>query len=118
MTTDEEIVLRVRSETDTLIKRYCISDFGTKEMLRAAVMTGYIACLEDQVVEDYKQIRGLGGPREASTQTKNIHAQELSKLGASKGGKARAAKLSPIKRKEIATRAAETRWGKRKERTQ
>lgn len=43
---------------------------------------------------------------------KNPHAVALSKLGASKGGKARAAKLTPERRKEIATLAAKTRWKK------
>lgn len=37
-------------------------------------------------------------------------AQTLSELGSSKGGKARAAKLSPEERKEIARQAAEARW--------
>ena len=41
---------------------------------------------------------------------KNPHAQALSKLGASKGGKARAQKLSAKKRKSIAKKAALTRW--------
>jgi hypothetical protein len=44
---------------------------------------------------------------------KNPHAQALSKLGASKGGKARAEKLSPSKRKTIARKAAKTRWSKK-----
>lgn len=44
---------------------------------------------------------------------KNIHAQALSALGASKGGKARAAKLSSRRRKEIAQKAAAKRWAKR-----
>ncbi len=43
---------------------------------------------------------------------KNPHAQALSALGASKGGKARAAKLSPLKRKQIAAKAAKSRWAK------
>ena len=43
---------------------------------------------------------------------KNPHAQALSKLGASKGGKARAAKLSDKKRAEIAQKAAKRRWSK------
>jgi hypothetical protein len=34
------------------------------------------------------------------------------KLGGSKGGKLRAAKLSPERRAEIARKAAEARWGK------
>jgi hypothetical protein len=41
---------------------------------------------------------------------KNPHAQALSALGASKGGKARAAKLSAAKRKLIAQKAAAARW--------
>lgn len=41
---------------------------------------------------------------------KNPHAQALSKLGASKGGKARAENLSAKRRKTIAKKAAETRW--------
>jgi len=43
---------------------------------------------------------------------KNKAAQALGKLGGLKGGKARAAKLSPERRKEIAQKAAEARWGK------
>ena len=42
---------------------------------------------------------------------KNPHAQELSRLGSSKGGRARASSLTPAQRKEIAKRAAEARWG-------
>jgi hypothetical protein len=43
---------------------------------------------------------------------KNVHAQALSALGASKGGKARAASLSERKRKAIAKKAAAARWSK------
>jgi hypothetical protein len=39
-------------------------------------------------------------------------ARTLGKLGASKGGKARAAKLTPERRREIATKAVETRWAR------
>jgi len=42
--------------------------------------------------------------------TRNPHAVELSKLGASKGGKARARKLTAKKRREIARKAAKARW--------
>lgn len=45
--------------------------------------------------------------------TRNPHAVALSKLGASKGGKARAKNLSARKRKEIAKTAARSRWDKR-----
>jgi len=41
---------------------------------------------------------------------KNPHAQALSKLGASKGGKARAKNLTAKKRRDIAKKAAKARW--------
>lgn len=44
---------------------------------------------------------------------KNPHAVALGKLGGPKGGKARAAKLSAHRRKEIATKAARARWRRR-----
>ena len=37
----------------------------------------------------------------------------LGRLGGKKGGKARAAKLTPEQRSEIARKAAQARWGKR-----
>ena len=42
--------------------------------------------------------------------TKNIAAQALSALGASKGGKARAKVLTKKKRSQIAQKAAKARW--------
>ena len=44
--------------------------------------------------------------------TKNPAAVALGRLGGIKGGKARAEKLSPRKRKEIAKKAAQARWSK------
>ena len=44
---------------------------------------------------------------------KNPAAVQLGKLGAAKGGKARAAKLTSKRRKEIAKKAAAARWSKR-----
>lgn len=41
---------------------------------------------------------------------KNPHAVALGRRGGLKGGKARAKKLSPEKRKEIAEKAARFRW--------
>ena len=41
---------------------------------------------------------------------KNPAAVELGRLGGKKGGKARAAKLTPEQRSEIARKAARTRW--------
>jgi hypothetical protein len=43
---------------------------------------------------------------------KNPAAVALGKLGGSKGGRARAAKLSAEERKAIAQRAAQARWAK------
>lgn len=43
---------------------------------------------------------------------KNKHAQAMGK----KGGNARARKLSPARRSEIAKKAAKARWGKRSDR--
>lgn len=45
--------------------------------------------------------------------TRNPFAVGLSKLGASKGGHARAAALSPKRRSSIAKKAVEARWRKK-----
>ena len=50
---------------------------------------------------------------EMSVGNKNPAAMALGRLGGLKGGKARAKKLSPRKRKQIATEAARARWGKK-----
>jgi hypothetical protein len=49
---------------------------------------------------------------------KNPAAVALARLGASKGGKARAAKLSPERRREIARKAIMARWKKAKRRSE
>ncbi len=46
------------------------------------------------------------------TKKKNPAAVALGRLGGLKGGKARAKKLSPERRKEIAKKAAMVRWAK------
>lgn len=43
---------------------------------------------------------------------KNPAAVELGRLGGKKGGKARAQKLTPERRREIAKKAAAARWNK------
>lgn len=48
------------------------------------------------------------------TKKVNRNARALSKLGASKGGKARSSVLTPEQRKEIARNAVRTRWAKAK----
>jgi hypothetical protein len=45
---------------------------------------------------------------------RNAAAVALSKLGASKGGHARAAALSPAKRRAIAKKAVAARWAKKR----
>ena len=51
-----------------------------------------------------------GSPLEDPDAGKNPAALAMSKLGAAKGGKARAAKLTPARRKAIAKKAAKARW--------
>jgi hypothetical protein len=46
--------------------------------------------------------------------TRNPAAVALSKLGASEGGQARAAALSPARRRAIAKKAVEARWQKKR----
>ena len=53
-------------------------------------------------------------PLQFPVRKKNPAAVALGKLGGSKGGRARAAKLSPEKRTAIAQRAAQARWTKAK----
>lgn len=50
------------------------------------------------------------GEKEEPKSEKNPAAVELGRLGGLKGGKARAEKLSPERRKEIAVNAAKKRW--------
>jgi hypothetical protein len=44
--------------------------------------------------------------------TKNPHAVALGKMGGSKGGKIRAAKLTPQERSDIARKAVLARWAR------
>ena len=55
-----------------------------------------------------------GEAREEPPSAKNPHAVALGRLGGQKGGKARAKKLTAAQRREIARKAAETRWGRRR----
>jgi hypothetical protein len=57
-----------------------------------------------------------GEPAEEPSE-KNPHAVALGRLGGKKGGKARAEKLTPEQRKEIARKAAKARWEKKPEQT-
>lgn len=49
---------------------------------------------------------------DATTESKNPVAVAIGKVGGEIGGRARASKLSPEKRKEIARIAAQARWKK------
>jgi hypothetical protein len=72
--------------------------------------------LARSVVEDLIGEKMDGTPlafRVEPLDTRNPAAVALSKLGASKGGFARAAALSDRKRKMIAKKAADARWGNR-----
>lgn len=65
------------------------------------------------------RLRLISRVREASFKSlmakkKNPNAVALGKLGGSKGGKIRAAKLTPEKRQEIARKAVLARWAKAK----
>ena len=51
--------------------------------------------------------------QKARTAEYNLHAAELGRLGGLKGGPARAAALSPERRREIARQAALRRWGRK-----
>jgi hypothetical protein len=51
-------------------------------------------------------------PTEQSDPNKNPNAVALGRLGGLKGGHARAAKLSPKRRRTIAKKAAAARWNK------
>ncbi len=60
----------------------------------------------EQAIGEHIDGTALPDPHEG----KNPAAVALGKLGGQKGGKARAAKLSPTKRKAIAKKAAAARW--------
>ena len=65
-------------------------------------------------VDIVKQTTNESIPSKKSKHIKNPAAVALGKLGGLKGGKTRAKKLSPERRKEIAKKAATARWKKYK----
>jgi len=64
-----------------------------------------------RVVEQAIGEQLVGSPLLDKDAGKNPAAVALGKLGGAKGGAARAAALSPRKRKQIAKKAAAARWG-------
>jgi hypothetical protein len=71
------------------------------------------AAVARRVVEQAIGEKLDGSPLDDPNGGKNPAAVALGKLGGAKGGAARAAALSPRKRKMIAKRAAEARWAKK-----
>jgi len=72
--------------------------------------------LARSVMEDLIGEKMDGSPLDRPAEppdTRNPAAVALSKLGASKGGLARAASLSDRKRRAIAKKAAQARWNRR-----
>ena len=63
-----------------------------------------------RVVEEAIGEKLDGSPLEDPNAGKNPAAVALGRLGGMKGGKARAEKLSPKKRRAIARKAARARW--------
>jgi hypothetical protein len=64
----------------------------------------------DFIQNALREVEQVTGDILKPAEGKNIFAQALSALGASKGGKARAASLSKKKRADIARKAARARW--------
>ncbi len=65
-----------------------------------------------RIVEQTIGVHMDGSPLPDPGEGKNAAAVALGKLGGAKGGRARADKLSPARRKSIAKKAAAKRWGK------
>jgi len=63
-----------------------------------------------RVVEEAIGEKMDGSPLPDKDAGKNPHAVALGRMGGAKGGKARADKLSPARRKAIAKAAARARW--------
>lgn len=63
--------------------------------------------------EAYRFVRGITGEPVEGAPVDSEGARELGARGGKKGGRARAAKLSPVERSEIAAKAAKARWGKK-----
>jgi hypothetical protein len=64
----------------------------------------------DFIQNALREVEQVTGDILKPAEGKNIFAQALSALGASKGGKARAEKLSKKRKAEIARKAARARW--------
>lgn len=81
----------------------------------AAAITAIATGEPDEPGADRGQDAGLERGKEAGRDAgeKNPAAVEIGRRGGLKGGKARAASLTPEQRKETAKKAAEARWKNR-----
>ena len=61
----------------------------------------------------HRTVQAVINRTEPPARQKNLAAVALGRLGGLKGGKARAAKLTPEQRQQIAKKAAQARWAKR-----
>lgn len=61
----------------------------------------------------HRTVQAIIDRTEPAKPAKNLAAVALGKLGGFKGGKARAAKLTPGQRREIALKGARARWANR-----
>lgn len=68
---------------------------------------------EDFAENAYRVFQEAIGEAPKKEPVKNAAAVELGRLGGLKGGKARAAKLTPEQRSEIARNAVKKRWASR-----
>ncbi len=69
---------------------------------------------QDATDLDRADSEGMAQPQGKRPKKKNPAAVALGRLGGAKGGKARAAKLTPEQRAEIAKKAAKSRWNNKK----
>jgi hypothetical protein len=65
-----------------------------------------------RVVQEATEQENIEEEKPLNTDGKNPAAVALGRLGGLKGGKARADKLTPEQRQEIARKAAQARWNK------
>jgi hypothetical protein len=94
------------SKRQTAAKRVTTRDDPTDPILMAA------RAFRQATGEEPKS----GPPEPSPGPQKNPAAVALGKLGGIKGGKARAEKLSPRRRRQIAKRAAQARWKSKRSR--
>ena len=102
---------------------------SSKQQLILRVRRQCLVCDWVGEVEEPEGTDGIGPPclecrapterlevtaRHSAVIHRNPHAAALGRLGGLKGGPARAAVLSPARRREIALKAIRTRWAKRK----